>query len=294
MIDLTPLDVRKKRGDFRKGMRGYDSQEVDNFLEMVAERLEDLAREILQLKERMQLLEQQVKSQTDREEAVRDALVTAQSLRADIRDQAQREADKVVEEARTEARRMVAEAEAEVRMRLRHAQRQADQAVHTIGELERRRLRFLRSFRQMLEREMDVIEVEESRTPLEERSFELEMGSLRQAAGATAPVIDAAAEDEEEGGEEDERAHDPAELAPEPTATEEDDGAEHATEAFVGSEGRPDQDPLDAPRRADNLLLYLDEDVELIRQGVFVNHERLDIHHARHRAVVARVEAMPM
>ena len=32
MIDLTPLDVRKKRGDFRKMLRGYDPQEVDSFL----------------------------------------------------------------------------------------------------------------------------------------------------------------------------------------------------------------------------------------------------------------------
>ena len=42
MIDLTPLDVRKKRGDFRRGMRGYDTQEVDAFLEVVADRLEEL------------------------------------------------------------------------------------------------------------------------------------------------------------------------------------------------------------------------------------------------------------
>ena len=29
MIDLTPLDVRNKRGDFRKSMRGYEVQDVD-------------------------------------------------------------------------------------------------------------------------------------------------------------------------------------------------------------------------------------------------------------------------
>ena len=42
MIDLTPLDVRKKRGDFRKSMRGYDPQEVDTFLDLVAMRMEEL------------------------------------------------------------------------------------------------------------------------------------------------------------------------------------------------------------------------------------------------------------
>jgi len=271
MIDLTPLDVRKKRGDFRKGMRGYDTQEVDNFLEMVAERLEDLVRENLQLKERTQSLEHQVKSQTDREEAVRDALVTAQSLRTDIRDQAQREADKVVEDARTEARRMVAEAEAEVRMRLRNAERQADEAVRTIAELERRRLRFLRSFRQMLEREMDVVEVEESRTPLEERSFELELGPLRAAAASTVePVTDAASAMSDTDGSDDDgdAPYDPADLAPdpEPTLQQATDGSQSAADSSEGTaepDEAPDQMPLDAPRRADNLLLYLDDDVEL-------------------------------
>ena len=37
MIDLTPLDVRKKKGDFRKGLRGYEMEEVDGFLARVRE-----------------------------------------------------------------------------------------------------------------------------------------------------------------------------------------------------------------------------------------------------------------
>jgi len=50
MIDLTPLDVRKKAGDFRRILRGYDPQEVDIFLELVAERMEVLVRENMALK----------------------------------------------------------------------------------------------------------------------------------------------------------------------------------------------------------------------------------------------------
>lgn len=241
MIDLTPLDVRKKRNDFRKGMRGYDTQEVDDFLEIVAERLEALVRENMQLKDRSHSLEKQVASQTEREEAVRDALVTAQGLRTEIREQAQREADKALEDARTEARRMVAEAEAEVRLRLRNAERQADQAVHTLGELERRRLRFLRSFRQMLEREMDVVEVEESRTPLEERSFELELGALRAGARMSFEEADGGADADDDGSP----LH-PADLAPDGDPSSEDEAAP--------------ADLLDLPRHVEDLLLHLDVD----------------------------------
>jgi DivIVA domain-containing protein len=52
MIEITPLDVRRKRGDFRKAMRGYEPQEVDTFLDLVAERLEELVKETMMLRER--------------------------------------------------------------------------------------------------------------------------------------------------------------------------------------------------------------------------------------------------
>lgn len=176
MIDLTPLDVRNKRGDFKKGMRGYDPQEVDVFLELVAERLEALVRENIQLRDRTQALQEQVDAQSGREQAVQDALVTAQELRKDIREQSQREADHVLREAESEARRIVAEAEAEVRSRLRGVERQMDQARDSLQELERRRARFLQDFGAMLRRELDFVEVEEGRTPLDERMADLDLG----------------------------------------------------------------------------------------------------------------------
>lgn len=179
MIDLTPLDIRNKRGDFKRLMRGYDPQEVDTFLEIAAERLEALIRENMALKERTGALQAQVDTQSGREQAVQAALVTAQELRADIRNQAQREAENIVKEAETEGRRLVAEAEAEVRTKLRGSERRLDQLDDSIREMERRRDRFLKEFRQLLERELDVVQVEAERTPLEERTIDLDLGQRR-------------------------------------------------------------------------------------------------------------------
>jgi len=181
MIDLTPLDVRKKRGDFKKVLRGYDPQEVDVFLELVADRLEDLVREVLQLRERADTLQKQVSSQTGREHAVQEALVTAQELRKEIRGQADREAELILQEVQVEARRQRAEAEAEVRALVRDAERRLEQARDALEEMERRRVRFLRAYRQLLEREMDVVEVEEDRAPLEDRPIDLDLGGGRPA-----------------------------------------------------------------------------------------------------------------
>jgi DivIVA domain-containing protein len=185
MIDLTPLDVRNKRGDFKKILRGYDPQEVDVFLELVAERMEGLVREVLQLRERSETLAGQVDSQSGRERAVQEALVTAQELRSEIRDQAHREAALLVEEAQAEGRRQRAEAEAEVRMMLRDAERKLEQGKDALEEMERRRARFLKAFRQLLEREMDVVEVEEGRAPLEDRPIDLDLRGPRHAADAS-------------------------------------------------------------------------------------------------------------
>jgi DivIVA domain-containing protein len=247
MIDLTPLDVRNKRGDFKKLMRGYDPQEVDVFLELAAERLEMLTRENIALRERSQILQQQVNSQTGRENAVQEALVTAQELRADIRGQAQRESENLLKEAETEGRRLVAEAEAEARTKLRSSERRLDQLADALQEIERRRNRFLKEFRQLLERELDVVEVEEGRKPLEERTIDLDLGS-RRTVDSDATTLERPALD----------GRPPADAP--------------IDELAAAYEAIPDADPLGEAMRAappapkgqthDNLMLYLDTDDE--------------------------------
>jgi cell division initiation protein len=176
MIDLTPLDVRNKRGDFKKVLRGYEPQEVDTFLELAAERLEELARDNVHLRDKVASLQQMVDSQSGREHAVQEALVSAQELRADIKGAAQREADLIVAEAKAEARSVLAEADAEIRNRLRDAERRLASGKDTMEEIERRRTRFLKNFRQLLERELEDVEVEERKEPVDQRPIELDLG----------------------------------------------------------------------------------------------------------------------
>ena len=219
MIDLTPLDVRNKRGDFKKLMRGYDPQEVDGFLEIAAERLEELVRENIVLRERSESLERQVGAQTGREQAIQEALVTAQELRADIHSQAQREADHLVKESETEARRLAAEAEANVRNLIRDAERRLELGRDALEEMERRRTRFLKAFRQLLERELDVVDVEDERAPLEDRPIDLDLGGGRFSSSAVEEVSAAMEAEESADGEIEEAAAEPgAEEASEEAA----------------------------------------------------------------------------
>ncbi|MEX0935904.1 MAG: DivIVA domain-containing protein [Gemmatimonadota bacterium] len=154
MIDLTPLDVRKKKKDFSRQMRGYDPQEVDHFLDMVAERLEEVVKANLTLRERVDRLADRVQGQEGRERAVQEALVTAQSLKHDIQEQARREADLIKREAEAAAQSVRDEIKRIIQERHRE-----------LVELNRARSRFLKGFRNLLERELDSLEVEEANPP---------------------------------------------------------------------------------------------------------------------------------
>jgi cell division initiation protein len=114
MIDLTPLEVRKKKSDFRRVMRGYDPGLVDDFLDLVADRLDELVRQNTALNERTSRQEQQVSDFRDREQALTDALVTAQEMREEIRRQTALEAELARKSAEQEAAQLRASSTQEV------------------------------------------------------------------------------------------------------------------------------------------------------------------------------------
>ena len=153
MIDLTPLDVRKKKGDFRRVMRGYDMEAVDNFLEVAASRMEELVRKNATLSGRVDSMSEVIAEYRERERAMNEALVSAQQLREDVREQARREAEMVLREARAQGERIVGD-----------ARRQVTLGLEAVRRIQGQRVRFLRLFRAMVERQLGEIEQEEERT----------------------------------------------------------------------------------------------------------------------------------
>jgi cell division initiation protein len=162
MIDLTPLDVRKKKGDFRRGLRGYETEEVDGFLDMVADRLEEVVRENTRLRERTRELIAEVDTFRGREQALNEALVSAQQLREEIRSQAQRDSELRLREANAEGER-----------RIQDARRQVDRHREALQHLQAQRDRFVRSYRSFLETQLSELALQEERI-LRSRTGELE------------------------------------------------------------------------------------------------------------------------
>lgn len=138
---LTPLDVRSQ--EFARVLRGYDRAQVDEFKLAISEELERLLRDRSQHEERLRSAQEQLHAYRDRERAMNEALVAAQQLRVDSREQAEREAELVLRDARAEAERIMERArqeEAAVRQRADGAARQFTAYVASFRTLLERHL----------------------------------------------------------------------------------------------------------------------------------------------------------
>ena len=142
---LTPLDVR--RFDFGSALRGYDKTRVDQFRDQVADELERLTRLNQDLEAKAKGFHEQLRAFRERDKALNEALVSAQQLRSEIREQADREAQLILREAHGEADRIVDAARDDIR-----------RLAAEVESLERTRRSFLMQLRSMVERQLHDID----------------------------------------------------------------------------------------------------------------------------------------
>jgi len=109
---ITPMDIRQQQFTI-KMFRGADLQEVDTFLEDVAEDYEALLKENTLLKEQLQVLEERTRGLEDRERLLQQTLITTQRITEEMKEGAQREAALIVREAELHGEKQVEAARAE-------------------------------------------------------------------------------------------------------------------------------------------------------------------------------------
>ena len=163
MIDesfhITSLDVR--RFDFGRSLRGYDPTKVEQFREQVAEEMERLNRINADLDTKARSFHEQLRAFRERDKALNEALVTAQQLRAEVRDQAEREAQLLLKEAQAEGERIVESARAEVR-----------RMEQELDGLDRSRRTYLAQMRALLARQLSEVEASEAGRPAAQQESE--------------------------------------------------------------------------------------------------------------------------
>jgi cell division initiation protein len=110
-MKLTPLDIRHR--EFKRGMRGYVDEEVDEFLDQIADEFERLFKENIDLGERIENLEEQVSRYRRIEETLQKTLVSAQQSAEELKQNATKESQLILRDAELKARQMVNESYAD-------------------------------------------------------------------------------------------------------------------------------------------------------------------------------------
>lgn len=122
---LTPLDIENKR--FSKTLKGYNVDEVDDFLDQLTIDYERLYKENAELKEQIDNSRKDLEHYRNVEHTLQNTLVMAQTTADDIKSNAQSRADQIIRDAQSEAKRAtetISKEEFEIRKRTEELKRQ--------------------------------------------------------------------------------------------------------------------------------------------------------------------------
>jgi cell division initiation protein len=111
-VAIRPVDIRRK--EFKSGFRGYDANQVDDFLDEVADEFERTFAENQRMSEEITTLQERLQQFEELESSIREALVHAQQTARDLRRNAGKEAELIVREAKEQSHRILADSSSRI------------------------------------------------------------------------------------------------------------------------------------------------------------------------------------
>ena len=110
---LSPVDIRQQQFTIKR-FRGFDPQEVDTFLDDVAEEFEGLLRENAALREQLVSHEERSRGLGETEKTLMDTLVTTHRMADEMKENAKRDAQLLLREAALSGEKLIEELRATV------------------------------------------------------------------------------------------------------------------------------------------------------------------------------------
>jgi cell division initiation protein len=146
MVNLTPLDIQQQR--FKTRFRGFDIQEVDLFLDQMADTFESLLKQNENLKEDFSRLQLEIQGYKNREDAFKRALLNSQRVIEQMKENAQKSAELIVAEAEVKAEKI-----------LNKAHNRLAQLHEDIAELKRQRMQIEVQISSVIEAHGKLLEI---------------------------------------------------------------------------------------------------------------------------------------
>ncbi|WP_346937609.1 DivIVA domain-containing protein [Clostridium sp.] len=111
-MKMTAMDIMNK--DFKKTMRGYNMDEVDEFLEQISEDYETVYKENAILKEKLDVFQDKLEHYAKMETTIQSTLLLAQNAAEQAKQSSQSEAELILKNANESAKRILDKAHTDV------------------------------------------------------------------------------------------------------------------------------------------------------------------------------------
>lgn len=108
---LSPLDIENKK--FAKTVRGYSTEEVDDFMSLILTDYENLYKENISLKDRINVLSNGIDHYKSMEDTMQNTLIMAQSAADEVKKNASEKAELIIKEANQNAKDIINSANAD-------------------------------------------------------------------------------------------------------------------------------------------------------------------------------------
>jgi cell division initiation protein len=152
---LTPIEIKNK--DFSKKLKGYNKDEVNDFLNEVYENYKDLFRENSLLKEQLLRAEAEIVRFKSLEEKMNTAILNAQSMGDEIRNKALKETKELMERTEVESTNTLKDANEKAKNIIAEAIGKRDKTMNDLNSMKTDYLtdvNKLKKYRESLIREM--------------------------------------------------------------------------------------------------------------------------------------------
>lgn len=111
-MPITPNEISNK--DFKRVFRGFDIDEVEEFLEQVVDDYEKIYKENLSLKEKITSLNEKIEHYSNIESTLQNTLVLAQKAADQAKDNSKRDSELIIKDAQETANSIIRKAEEHV------------------------------------------------------------------------------------------------------------------------------------------------------------------------------------
>ncbi|OXM86031.1 DivIVA domain-containing protein [Paenibacillus rigui] len=145
---LTPLDIHNK--EFGRSFRGYDEDEVNEFLDQVIKDYEALIRENKDLQNQLLAIQERLDHFSNIEETLSKTIIVAQEAADEVKSNSKKEAQLIIKEAEKNADRIINESLAKSR-----------KIAVEIEELKKQASIYRTRFRTLLEAQLELLSKED-------------------------------------------------------------------------------------------------------------------------------------